>query len=158
MTLIPSQRALFRTLHTTLNTTIVATRACSSHTKQFVIQNLQTTTSQLCRHFTTTLPTMSPPVKEEKDAAHSKGHASEDIDGQENEWKFRAPYKIHEDKDDFDVKLEAHCHCGRVHYQLKRDRPLDAKYCHCTTCQRLHGMFSSLKLLMRRGRTELILG
>ena len=87
---------------------------------------------------------MSPPAKEEKDAAHSKGHAPEHIEGEENEWKFRAPYKIHEDNDDFDVKLEGHCHCGRVHYQLKRDKPLDAKYCHCTTCQRLHGSSSLL--------------
>lgn len=142
MTLLLSQRALLRTLRTTVTTTATASRACSSHTNSKLTQQLKPTTSTH-RHFTTTSPTMSPPAREEKEAAHSKGHAPEHIDGEENEWKLRAPYKIHEDNIDFDVKLEAHCHCGRVHYQLKRDKPVDAKYCHCTTCQRLHGKQAS---------------
>ena len=56
-----------------------------------------------------------------------------------DDWKERAPYRIHENTDDFKVRYEASCHCGRVKYQLSREKPLDAKYCHCTTCQRLHG-------------------
>ncbi|KUI69574.1 hypothetical protein VM1G_05281 [Cytospora mali] len=65
--------------------------------------------------------------------ASSTTHRSED------EWKHDAPYKIHDSDKDFDVKWEGKCHCGRVKYQLSRDRPLGSKYCHCTTCQRLHG-------------------
>ena len=57
-----------------------------------------------------------------------------------DEWKTRAPYKVHENDPNFKVRYEAACHCGRVKYQLSREKPLDAKYCHCTTCQKLHGM------------------
>lgn len=56
-----------------------------------------------------------------------------------DEWKTRAPYSIHKNDDSFKVRYEAGCHCGRVTYQLSREKPLDAKYCHCTTCQTLHG-------------------
>lgn len=57
-----------------------------------------------------------------------------------SEWKQRAPYRIHEPNEKFDVKYEANCHCGRVKYQLSRIEPLDSKLCHCTTCQTQHGM------------------
>jgi hypothetical protein len=58
----------------------------------------------------------------------------------EDEWKHREPYRIHDKAEDFEVKWEGQCHCGRVQYELSRDKPLAAKYCHCTTCQRLHGV------------------
>jgi hypothetical protein len=58
-----------------------------------------------------------------------------------SEWKQRPPYRIHEKNEDFDVKYEANCHCGRVQYQLSRREPLDSKLCHCTTCQTQHGTF-----------------
>lgn len=58
-----------------------------------------------------------------------------------DEWKTRAPYKVHENDPNFNVRYEGACHCGRVKYQLSREKPLDAKYCHCTTCQKLHGEF-----------------
>ena len=61
-----------------------------------------------------------------------------------DDWKERAPYRIHENTDDFKVRYEASCHCGRVQYQLSREKPLDSKYCHCTTCQRLHGSSSHM--------------
>jgi hypothetical protein len=37
------------------------------------------------------------------------------------------------------VKWEGACHCGRVQYQIKRDKPLAAKFCHCRACQVIHG-------------------
>ena len=61
------------------------------------------------------------------------------LEGEHNQWKFRAPYRIHEDDSHFHARYEGSCHCGRIHYQLSRERPLDAKYCHCTTCQKIHG-------------------
>lgn len=79
------------------------------------------------------------PSKEEKKQAVTKGHKEEDIEGKENEWKFRAPYKVHGDDENFKALYEGGCHCGRVKYQLSREKPLDAKFCHCTTCQVLHG-------------------
>jgi hypothetical protein len=56
-----------------------------------------------------------------------------------SEWKQRPPYRVHEKNEDFDVKYEANCHCGKVKYQLSRREPLDSKLCHCTTCQTQHG-------------------
>ena len=59
--------------------------------------------------------------------------------GGSDDWKHRAPYKIHDNNENFPVRYEGSCHCGRVKYQLSREKPLASKYCHCTTCQRLHG-------------------
>lgn len=80
------------------------------------------------------------------DGAASPDHAHQHQAGStthraEDDWKHRAPYLIHDKDTDeaFPVKWEGGCHCGRVRYQLKRERPLASKYCHCTTCQRLHG-------------------
>ncbi|MCJ1409495.1 hypothetical protein MMC19_003576 [Ptychographa xylographoides] len=56
-----------------------------------------------------------------------------------DEWKTRPPYKIHDNDKNFNALYEGSCHCGRVQYQLSREKPLASKYCHCTTCQRLHG-------------------
>ena len=38
----------------------------------------------------------------------------------------------------FVAKYQALCFCGAVRYEVSAD-PVDAKICHCTTCQRLHG-------------------
>lgn len=54
------------------------------------------------------------------------------------DWKKRAPYKIHESNEDFKARYEASCHCGKVQYELSREEPLDSKLCHCTTCQTQH--------------------
>lgn len=61
-------------------------------------------------------------------------------DREEDQWKFRAPYRVHESNGDFDAKWKGKCHCGKVEYQLSREKPLASKYCHCTTCQRMHGV------------------
>jgi hypothetical protein len=106
--------------------------------------------TQHFQQFHRTASTMSPSTTE-KSQAKSSGHKSEDVDGSHNEWKFRAPYKVHTNEDGFKALYEASCHCGRVKYQLSREKPLDAKYCHCTTCQVLHGSLHSFKYL--RGHT-----
>ncbi|WP_321369279.1 GFA family protein [uncultured Desulfuromusa sp.] len=38
----------------------------------------------------------------------------------------------------FIPKYRAACFCGSVHYEVSAD-PVDAKICHCRTCQTLHG-------------------
>ena len=38
----------------------------------------------------------------------------------------------------FIPKYRAACFCGRVQYEVSAD-PVDAKLCHCKTCQTLHG-------------------
>ena len=60
-------------------------------------------------------------------------------EGEHNQWKFRAPYKVHDNDPNFHARYSASCHCGKIKYQLSREKPLDSKYCHCTTCQKLHG-------------------
>ncbi|KAK1762761.1 Mss4-like protein [Phialemonium atrogriseum] len=59
--------------------------------------------------------------------------------GEGEQWKYRAPYQVHDNGDGFEARWKGQCHCGRIQYQLSRDRPLASKYCHCRTCQRLHG-------------------
>lgn len=55
-------------------------------------------------------------------------------------WKYRAPYQVQKDHEFGSVKWRGKCHCGRVQYQLKRENPLAAKFCHCRACQVLHGL------------------
>jgi len=55
-----------------------------------------------------------------------------------NEWKLRAPYRVHEPDEKFPKRYDASCHCGQVQYQISREVPLDSKLCHCTTCQTQH--------------------
>lgn len=135
-----------RTLHCIRRT---ASRGFCSHL-QPATRNLPIFTSTrqpphwVVIHTSTRTQHIMAPSKEEKDAATSKGNNQEDVEGKENEWKFRAPYKIHDDAKGFNALYEASCHCGRVRYQLSREKPLDAKYCHCNTCQRLHGKHSIL--------------
>lgn len=66
--------------------------------------------------------------------ANSTAHRDED------QWKFRPPYRIHDKAENFPVRWKGRCHCGAVQYELSREKPLASKYCHCTTCQRLHGV------------------
>jgi hypothetical protein len=80
---------------------------------------------------------LSKMTKKQEAHQYQAGNSTDrDID----QWKHREPYRVHKDAENFDVKWEGQCHCGKVQYQLSRDKPLAAKYCHCTTCQRLHGV------------------
>lgn len=60
-------------------------------------------------------------------------------EGELNEWKHRPPYKVHDNDPNFHARYNGSCHCGKVRYQLSREKPLDSKFCHCTTCQKIHG-------------------
>lgn len=99
--------------------------------------------SYLLRTIFSTASAMAPSTQE-KDSAKQGGHKDEDVEGEHNEWKFREPYKVHENDPNFKALYEGSCHCGRIQYQLSREKPLEAKYCHCSTCQVLHGKFISL--------------
>ena len=80
----------------------------------------------------------SAPQQRAQDPSNDPNHNS--TDGELNQWKFRAPYKIHNPSDpDYKPLYNGSCHCGKVKFQLSRERPLDAKICHCRTCQKLHG-------------------
>ena len=75
-------------------------------------------------------------------------------EGELNAWKHRPPYKVHDNDPNFHARYEASCHCGKVQYQLSREKPLDAKFCHCTTCQKLHGLCSCFPTLGNRASAE----
>ena len=51
--------------------------------------------------------------------------------------EFGPEYASVEDAD-FAVKYVANCYCRAVQIEVRAD-PVDAKICHCPTCQRLHG-------------------
>jgi len=65
---------------------------------------------------------------------------------EEDGWKYQNPYRVREASEDFEVKWTGSCQCGMIQYQLSRERPLASKFCHCTTCQQLHGVSSCLSL------------
>ena len=71
-------------------------------------------------------------------------------EGEHNQWKFRAPYKVHDNDPNFHARYQASCHCGKIRYQLSREKPLDSKYCHCTTCQKLHGTEQPFSMLVKK--------
>ena len=73
------------------------------------------------------------PQQKKSDALHNG-----QTEGKENQWKFRAPYKI-QNEESFKSRYEGSCHCGKIKFHIKKKEPLDAKYCHCTTCHALHG-------------------
>lgn len=43
------------------------------------------------------------------------------------------------EREPFKAVYGGSCFCDRVKFEISRERPLDAKFCHCPTCQRLHG-------------------
>lgn len=57
----------------------------------------------------------------------------------DEEWKHRPPYQIQDLEEFGEVKWRAHCHCGQVSYTLRREKALNAKFCHCRGCQVMHG-------------------
>jgi hypothetical protein len=65
------------------------------------------------------------------------------------------------DDDAFTPRYRASCHCGMVRYEVGAD-PVDAKICHCATCQTLHGapmqwaaIFQKCHVRMTRGAEHL---
>lgn len=59
-------------------------------------------------------------------------------------WHLDYPYRVPTPKETSESKWEASCHCGRIHYFLSRDEPLNSKYCHCKDCQTMHAVSVSL--------------
>lgn len=55
-------------------------------------------------------------------------------------WKHRPPYLVPPDDEFGPVKWRGKCQCGQITYKLNREKPLNAKFCHCRGCQVMHGM------------------
>lgn len=61
------------------------------------------------------------------------------------------------DDEHFEVRYRARCHCGTVHYEASAD-PVDAKLCHCRSCQRLHGAPMQWAALFHKRDIRLVSG
>lgn len=61
------------------------------------------------------------------------------------------------DDPDFAARHSAHCHCGAVRYEVSGE-PLDAKYCHCAMCRRLHGAPMQWAAIFRKGDVRIVAG
>jgi hypothetical protein len=48
------------------------------------------------------------------------------------------------------------CNCTRVQYQLRREKPLAAKYCHCRACQVLHGELWLINRLSQKKKIDVL--
>jgi len=75
----------------------------------------------------------------------------------------RPPYSLTAATTTFHAVLMAECFCTSVQYSISRAKPLDAKFCHCQTCQRLHGapfqwaaIVHKDDVLFTRGRDDLV--
>lgn len=141
-------------------TSLIASNSSIRLSKSFPIN--QTTKLRCCRPYTVTMAKNDKNDKKdtsdtskhnnkdghehtEKDKAGAADEAHQFQSGatthrKEDEWKHRAPYTVHKDDADFDTKWKGGCHCGKVKYELSREKPLATKFCHCSTCQRLHGV------------------
>jgi hypothetical protein len=58
---------------------------------------------------------------------------------EKEERKHRPPYDTRSESAFGPVKWRGKCLCGDVTYSLNREKPLNAKYCHCRGCQVAHG-------------------
>ncbi|SPO37981.1 uncharacterized protein PSFLO_03458 [Pseudozyma flocculosa] len=65
-----------------------------------------------------------------------KGEIPSKKGGSEAGYLLKPPYVWR--SDEFEVKYTAKCWCGKLEFEYHGD-PIDAKHCHCTQCQRLHG-------------------
>ncbi|KZT53643.1 hypothetical protein CALCODRAFT_500905 [Calocera cornea HHB12733] len=55
-------------------------------------------------------------------------------------WASDPPYTLPPgERAPFQPTWHGACFCRTVQWAVRREQPLDAKYCHCTDCQRLHG-------------------
>ncbi|KAF8448314.1 Mss4-like protein [Terfezia claveryi] len=75
----------------------------------------------------------------------------------------RPPYSLADPSKPFNTIYTGACFCERVKFRISREKPLDAKYCHCTGCQVLHGapfqwaaIFEKSDVNFYEGRDQLI--
>jgi hypothetical protein len=61
------------------------------------------------------------------------------------------------DDPSFETRYSASCHCGEVRYQVSSD-PLDAKICHCSLCQKLHGAPMQWAAIFHKHQVRFIAG
>ncbi|KAK9898407.1 hypothetical protein P389DRAFT_166905 [Cystobasidium minutum MCA 4210] len=73
-----------------------------------------------------------PRESNEKDE-HDKEHENKD------DWKKQPPYAPEDPKKPKKALFKGNCHCHDVTFEIYVDKPKGAHFCHCDTCQKLHG-------------------
>ncbi|WVF70820.1 hypothetical protein IAT40_005614 [Kwoniella sp. CBS 6097] len=73
--------------------------------------------------------------KEEQDPDHPEANPDKHED---DEWLKDAPFYLGKSREGWETKWRESCWCGKTAFVYDAD-PLQAKYCHCEDCQRLHG-------------------
>lgn len=75
----------------------------------------------------------------------------------------RPPYSLPEQASSSKIYYSGSCYCEKVKYNIYREKPLDAKYCHCKGCQVLHGapfqwaaIFEKTDVHFYQGKEELV--
>lgn len=58
---------------------------------------------------------------------------------------------------EFTARYRARCHCGAIRYAVGAD-PVDAKICHCRTCQVLHGAPMQWAAIFHKGDVRFTAG
>ena len=61
------------------------------------------------------------------------------------------------DDESFIAKYRARCRCGAVRYEVRAD-PVDAKICHCSDCQVLHGAPMQWAAIFHKGDVRFTAG
>ncbi|RPB08477.1 hypothetical protein P167DRAFT_494079 [Morchella conica CCBAS932] len=97
--------------------------------------------------------------------SHDTSNLSHDEKRQVHENRMdRPPYTVDEGEHGaFKPIYKGACFCEKVTFEISRERPLEAKFCHCEGCQRLHGapfqwaaIFHKTDVRFTSGSSELI--
>lgn len=117
---------------------LLSSSSLSTHSHPLQFSSAEHTAHSKCQHAHP--DHQNPYLATRMSSSNEKPEASVKQREGPEDWKYREPYRIHTNED-FHSLYEGSCHCGRVQYSLSREKPLASKFCHCTTCQRLHGAF-----------------
>lgn len=74
-----------------------------------------------------------------KENSHDESGLSKAERQQVHENRMDRPPYARDPKKEFKKIYDGACFCGKVKFELGREKPLAAKFCHCGVCQLLHG-------------------
>jgi len=70
--------------------------------------------------------------------SNSNKRPREDQEDSED-WKSQPPYALEDPKKPKKALFKGCCHCHDVTFEIYVDKPKGSHFCHCDTCQKLHG-------------------
>lgn len=97
------------------------------------------------RYYTNSQPPQPPPSQQKPNMPLSENDKdTRNLSKEEKEQVHRnrmdrPPYSLADSSKPFNRVYTGSCFCEKVKFEISREKPLDAKYCHCKGCQVLHG-------------------